>query len=409
MRNPVLTIFYQFNPWKCSIGGIQTLIKSFIKYAPDRFEVRLVGTGEPGQVSGRWHEAEFSGKALQFFPLIEVGDDNRRKLVPTTLKYTASLFGKSLNSDFMHFHRLEPTAAAWRWAGDKTLFVHNDIHQQINAGGKDGAILWQRFSKLYFLMERSLLGQFSQVLSCNTQSVKLYQDCYPAIADRVTYYKNAFDTDIFYPLEEAERQHKRQQLAHRLKLSPDTRFLLFAGRLHPQKDPLLLARSLAAVSDPSVHLLVAGDGELKEALQDEVQQLGVTQQVTLLGPLPQEELVELHQVASACVLTSAYEGLPIVVLEALACGTPVVTTDCGETPHLLSEGSGIVCSSRQPEAIASSWQRVLNNPLQFTTSACVQVAQPYSARIVVEQIYQDMLQRWHKQMETNGTTITYVT
>ena len=43
MRKPVLTIFYQFDPGKPSIGGIQTVIRSFIKYAPSEFEVRLVG------------------------------------------------------------------------------------------------------------------------------------------------------------------------------------------------------------------------------------------------------------------------------------------------------------------------------------------------------------------------------
>ena len=46
MRKPVLTIFYQYNPWHSSIGGIQTLISSFIKYAPDEFEIRLVGVGD---------------------------------------------------------------------------------------------------------------------------------------------------------------------------------------------------------------------------------------------------------------------------------------------------------------------------------------------------------------------------
>jgi hypothetical protein len=45
-RKPILTIFFQFNPWKTSLGGIQTIIRSFIKYAPDTFDIRLVGTGD---------------------------------------------------------------------------------------------------------------------------------------------------------------------------------------------------------------------------------------------------------------------------------------------------------------------------------------------------------------------------
>jgi glycosyltransferase involved in cell wall biosynthesis len=56
----------------------------------------------------------------------------------------------------------------------------------------------------------------------------------------------------------------------------------------------------------------------------------------MLGSVRQAELAELHRICNAFVLTSAYEGLPLVALEALACGTPVVTTRCGETPNLLS-------------------------------------------------------------------------
>lgn len=403
MVDPTLTIFYQFNPWHSSIGGIQTLIKTFVKYAPEPFRVRLVGTGTERQTIGKWQEAEFSGKAIQFFPLFYLKEDNSRKLVPTTVKYTAALLGRCLASDFMHFHRLEPTLAAWRWPGDKTLFVHNDIREQMQAGGGSNTILWQRFSQAYFWLERSLLGQFDRVLSCNSESVELYRQRYPTIADRVSYYKNAFDSELFLPSSPTERQQQRRELACRLQLSPETRFLLFAGRLHPQKDPLLLLRALAALGDPQVHLLIAGDGDLSAAVRTEIQVLGLSERVTLLGPLAQEDLVALHQVASACVLTSAYEGLPIVVLEALACGTPIVTTACGETPKLLKADSGIVCQERQPAAIAAAWQEVLHNPHKFPQSACVRTARPYSAQTVVEQIYGSMLARWYQRTGVRKT------
>jgi hypothetical protein len=62
------------------------------------------------------------------------------------------------------------------------------------------AILWRRFLAAYFALERLLVEPFSQILSCNTESVKLYQQRYPALADRVDYVKNVVDTEIFYPL-----------------------------------------------------------------------------------------------------------------------------------------------------------------------------------------------------------------
>jgi glycosyltransferase involved in cell wall biosynthesis len=398
MQKPVLTIFYQFNPWDTTIGGIQTVISLFIKYAPNEFEVRLVGTGnDPTQAVGNWQEAEFAGKAIRFLPLFTLQNDNIRSRIPTTLKYTAALLGRCFASDFMHFHRLEPTLAALPWSGDKTLFIHNDIYKQMKLEGNQNAILWRRFPAAYFAMEGLLVQQFSQILSCNTESVKLYQERYPAIADRVAYIRNIVDNEIFYPLALEEREAGRCQLAKRLGLEEETRFVLFAGRLHPQKDPILLVRSIAALNELNIHLLIAGAGELEGEVCSEIARLGLSKQVTMLGSVPQVELAELHRICNAFVLTSAYEGLPLVALEALACGTPVVTTRCGETPNLLSTRTGVVCEERTPVAIADALRKVLLHPEDYPMAACVQSAHLYSARTVVSGVYDDMWHRWEQR------------
>lgn len=399
MRKPVLTIFYQFNPWQSTIGGIQTVINNFIKYAPDDFAVRLVGTSDdPSQQKKKWEEAELGGKKIQFMPLFNLKDDNVRRLVPTTVKYTAALLGHTLASDFMHFHRIEPTLSTLHWSGDKTLFIHNDIHQQMQSKEDANAILWRRLPQAYFLLESMLVKQFNQIVSCNSESVKLYQQRYPTIADRVSFIKNTVDSQIFHRLPQAEEQVEKAALIQKLQLSKDTKFILFAGRLHPQKDPLLLVRAIAALADLNLHLLIAGDGELATQVRAEIEQLGLSKRVTMLGPVVQDELAKLHQVASVFVLCSAYEGLPLVVLEALACGTPVVTTNCGETPKLLPADCGVVCQERTPSAIAEGVRKVIQHLENYPPDACVCAAQPYIACNVIGEIYSDMLHRWEKQI-----------
>ncbi|BAZ29604.1 group 1 glycosyl transferase [Cylindrospermum sp. NIES-4074] len=395
MRKPVLTIFYQFNPWHTTIGGIQTLVSLFIKYAPSEFDLRLVGTGnEQCQPNLKWQEAEFAGRKISFLPLFTLENDNVRGLIPTTVKYTNALLGRCFASDFMHFHRLEPTLAALNWQGEKTLFIHNDIHTQMQTAGDKKAILWRRFPAAYFALESLLVRQFSQILSCNSDAAELYRQRYPSIGDRISHIKNSFDNEIFYPLSHQERTTKRRELALRLGLVAQTRFLLFAGRLHPQKDPLLLVRAYAALNEPDTHLLIAGDGELATAIRQEIDQLGLSQQVKMLGALNQIELAQLHRICNVFVLTSAYEGLPLVVLEALASGTPVVTTRTGETPKLLTDDSGVVCSQHTPKSIADSIRRVLLHPEDYPSVACVRTARPYAAHIVISDIYTEMLNRW---------------
>lgn len=398
MRKPVLTIFYQFNPWSPTIGGIQTIIRTFIKYAPSEFEVRLVGTeDEPQLPIGNWRSGELAGRAIQFLALLRLKNDNFSSLIPTTVKYSAALMGRCFASDFMHFHRIEPTFATRHWPGDKTLFVHNDIQKQMDPKTSKNAILWQYLPAGYFALERFLVRQFTQIISCNTASAEHYRQRYPAIADRVTYLNNAVDNDIFYPLSLEERSFSRRSLARRLGLAEDKRFILFAGRLHAQKDPVLLVRSIAALDDLNVHLLIVGEGNLGNDVQAEIYRLKLWDRVTMLGALAQAELAQLQRVCSVFVLTSAYEGLPLVVLEALASGTPVVTTYCGETPNLLSAESGIVSKERTPLAIADALRQVLLHPNDYPAEACVRAAEPYSARNVVGAVYSDMLRRWEQR------------
>jgi glycosyltransferase involved in cell wall biosynthesis len=382
MQKPVLTIFYQFNPWRSSIGGIQTIIRSFLKYAPDTFDIRFVGTSDdPSETPFKWRETEYEGRTLQFMPLITLQDDNHRKRIPVTARYTAALLRTCLESDFMHFHRLEPTIASKHWQGEKALFVHNDLKKLASQ---------LKAPALYMALERYLIHQFDQILSCHTGSLELYRELYPSLSDRVSYINNSFDDGVFQPVH--DRRNHRRSLAQKLNLPEDTQFILFAGRLQPQKDPILLIQSIAALSHPKAHLLIAGDGELAREVRAEITRLNVS--ATMLGAQTQAEMLNLYQTANVFVLSSQFEGLPVSVLEALGCGTPIVTTDCGDTPKLLNFQSGIVCRDRSAKTIAEALDCVLFNSDDFPIEACLRSAEPYAARAIVSQVYEDMMSRW---------------
>jgi glycosyltransferase involved in cell wall biosynthesis len=397
MRQPVLTIFYQFNPWNPTIGGIQTCIKYFIKYAPKEFDVRLVGTGsDPAMPIGQWHKTELDGRKFLFMPVLYLENDNFRGLIPTTVKYTIALLRHHFTSDFLQFYRIEPTLVASNWTGKKILYIQNDIDQAVKGASREGGILWRRFPRAYFALERRLVGQLDRVLCCNSQSAERYRQRYPQLSDRVSYLPNTVDGDRFYPLSVEERHQERARLAKELGLLEDTQFILFAGRLHPQKQPLLLIRSIAALKMPKAHLLVVGQGELEDEMRSEIARLQLSNQITLLGPLEQAKLADLYRSCHLFVLTSAYEGLAFGSIEALACGAPVVTTRAGETPNFLTADSGIVCEEQTPDAIARALQQVLEQPERYPAEACARVARPYSAREVVGQFYNTLLQEWQQ-------------
>lgn len=409
MLNPSLTIFYQIDPLDSSIGGIQTTILNFVKYAPQDFDIRLVGISSRRECEiGRWQTILVFNRQIQYLPLFYVKDDNVRGLIPTTLKFLLALFGKNFDSDFLHFHRIEPSLASLSWYGEKTLFIHADIDKQVNGQGDNKAFLWRYLPSAYFLLENMLIKQFSYVLSCNSESLRYLQETYDSTEDCYQLIRNTVDDEIFFPLSAQLKDEKRLQLITEMGLPLETRFIAYVGRLHPQKDPLLLVKGMAELDDTNIHLLMIGVGELKEDIQSEIKNLGLNSQITLLGSMNSREIADILRVSELLVLTSIYEGLPMVVLEALSCGIPIVSTDSGETSKLLTKKTGVVIPVRTPKSTADSLRIVLKNPQSFSGKACAQLSSPYWARLVVSEVYSDMRERWKDRQQLSEKTFSTV-
>jgi glycosyltransferase involved in cell wall biosynthesis len=138
---------------------------------------------------------------------------------------------------------------------------------------------------------------------------------------------------------------------------------LAAGRLEPQKDyPTLLAALARGVgSGPDHCLLIAGQGRLQEELQVAAVELGLGARVRFLGV--RSDIPQLIAACDAVVLSSRFEGLPNVVMEAMAGARPVVATRVGGAPELVEDGvSGILVDPGDPAALATAMRQVMEAP-----------------------------------------------
>jgi glycosyltransferase involved in cell wall biosynthesis len=143
----------------------------------------------------------------------------------------------------------------------------------------------------------------------------------------------------------------------------DIPVLLGVGRLHPQKDFPTLLRALAEVrSRRPVRLLILGKGEARAGLEALAAELGVSEDVALPGFLPNPYAFLAR--CDAFVLSSRWEGLPTVVIEALACGAPVVATDCPSGPReILEDGRlGRLAAVGDPAGLAMAIEATLDSP-----------------------------------------------
>jgi glycosyltransferase involved in cell wall biosynthesis len=136
---------------------------------------------------------------------------------------------------------------------------------------------------------------------------------------------------VYPPVAEAFRPPSAEErAAARRRIAPgEGAVLLHVKRLHPLADQATLLRAFAEVrrARTDVVLLLAGAGEMERPLKEQADALGISPAVRFLGLVPNEEVASLQGAADLFVLSSVLEATPTVALEALACGTPVVSTD----------------------------------------------------------------------------------
>lgn len=155
---------------------------------------------------------------------------------------------------------------------------------------------------------------------------------------------------------------ERRQI--RKTLTGDALVPLFisVGRLSlPKAYPdLLMAFQLVHRSRPDAVLLIAGDGMLKQKLQEQIEQLGLKQNVFILGL--RDDVPRLLAASDVYVSSSHWEGLPVAVLEAMSAGLPVIATAVGDLPEVVSETIGVLVPPSRPADLAQEMIGMLENP-----------------------------------------------
>jgi glycosyltransferase involved in cell wall biosynthesis len=166
--------------------------------------------------------------------------------------------------------------------------------------------------------------------------------------DRITPLRNGVDLDLFRP---GDRQ------ALRAERGMEGFTLMSVGHLEPRKGHELVIGAMPQL--PDAQLYIAGSGPDRKKLEDLAQELKVTDRVRFLGPLPQSELRNWYGGADALVLASSREGWANVLLESMACGTPVVASNVWGTPEVVaSSEAGVLMAERTAKGVADAVRRL---------------------------------------------------
>jgi glycosyltransferase involved in cell wall biosynthesis len=211
--------------------------------------------------------------------------------------------------------------------------------------------------------ERLALRRAWRVLTNGPVTARRCVEAAPDIADRVESALAPVDADFFMP-DPAARA-----------VSSYGDYLLLVGRIGDvRKNVGLLIRAFQKVRDhlPHLKLVLAGEPP-SEPVRQLIESLDLQQAVILTDVIPRGDLLKLFQGALLFVLPSRQEGLGIVLLEAMACGTPVVATRCGGPEGIIVDGhNGRLVPLDDPEAMAAAILDLMRNPdrLETMRQAC---------------------------------------
>jgi len=149
-----------------------------------------------------------------------------------------------------------------------------------------------------------------------------------------------------------------------LGLPADANVLLWVGRMVPVKGLEVLIDACARVRNAGrdFRLILAGNGPLRAAVADDCERRGLSANVCFPGELPNDALPDWYRAANLFILSSHSEGVPNVLREALACGTPYVATAVGGVGELTNDPAVRLVPPGDPAALAAAIDRALSNP-----------------------------------------------
>jgi teichuronic acid biosynthesis glycosyltransferase TuaC len=172
--------------------------------------------------------------------------------------------------------------------------------------------------------------------------------------EKICVIPNGVDTSRFHPIPRSEARRA-------LGLPEEGKMAVCVASLTEAKNHALLIASFAKTltNFPNAKLFLIGEGLLRSPLEEQVSKLQLRENVTLVGPRPNEELALWFSAANVSCLASSREGWPNVLMESLSCGTPVVATRVGGVPEIICSPEFGAVAEQDSESFATALQSVL--------------------------------------------------
>ena len=206
----------------------------------------------------------------------------------------------------------------------------------------------------YPLRRRMIRSAFQRAASvvCVTEDLKKKIQAMGIASDKLVLIPNGVDKNKF-------KIHDRVSARATLGLPEGRRYILFIGNLTPVKGLKYLIEAIRQM-DHHTELIILGDGALQTSMENMTVDFHLQEQIKFLGRKPHQDVVNWMNAADVLCLPSLQEGCPNVILEAMACGLPIVASDTGGIPALIvSDELGFLVPVKDTETLAKRLKQAL--------------------------------------------------
>ncbi len=357
------------------IGGQLTVAKQMMKAFGPR--LALVGICTDNTRIGRWVKKNIDGVEYNFFAVGHRIPTSRKPFIPARVKayieikkYKRQILAIGIRSVFIQSPQTLIAVHNWRW--DSICYYSAGLNNPLDMPRYHCGKL---FVDVFFRKWISSVAKADVILAAaDDKSIDAFvtRTRGQLTRDRVIKFPTRVDTSFFQPIDKAKVRKE-------LGIDESDLVIVNCGRINAVKgwDFLVDSFHLLWQDNRNARLIVVGDGEDRQKLQNRIAERELSAKVMIKGFQPPGEVVKYLNAADVVVVASYREGWSIALLEAIACGKAVVSTNVSGARDMIVEGeNGFVVDGRDPKQFAEAMNRTLS--LREPEETSLRIAQRYA-------------------------------
>lgn len=352
-------------------------------------EVALVGVSTVDDIpTGRWTTVEINGLSYEYFSIYRDKSNTRKPIVPIRLTtfilllwYLPRIRKRPYRYVFSRTPQFLFALTYFKWSSICFCFA-----------GVENSVALSRYKPLRFLGQlyekklfKILKNKVDVVLAAgDTEAINNLIKRSKGVLDKVPVhpFPTRFDSNIFKPMDLAKMRGE-------LKIPFDKKVLVSIGRLSWVKGWDLLIDLIRSKNDPDYILILVGDGEDRAKIEKEAGELIHQGRITITGFLKPEEVSRYINISDVVLVASFVEGWSTAMVEAIACGKPIVSTKVSGASAIIREGeNGYILKDRNVVTLSGLIEQALNLPNYSKVS--LEIAKKYS----LNTLFSDLKEVW---------------